>query len=271
VACLKSWRDFGHELHVYTYDPDVPLPAGVVRRDASEVLSSSRVYTYRRGGGAGSVAAFTNEFRHRLILEKGVTWVDTDVLCLSSTWPDEPYRLAWESSSHVRCGNAVFGAPAGDRLPATALEIVLSIELDGAEYGDLGPAALTRAVTALSLTDLPADHSRYYPISHRECPMLLDAGRRAELDERLSGSLAVHLWNEVWTRSRVPTFLRPPRGSFMDEVYARHDVKVPIEAYIEDPAVLEFTGDDRTVPFDEYERLREWALEMQAELQRRDR
>jgi hypothetical protein len=55
----------------------------------------------------------------------------------------------------------------------------------------------------------------------------------------------------------------------MDDVFDRHSVAIPIEARIEDPNVLAFRGDERTVPYEEYERLRGWALEMEAELIRR--
>jgi hypothetical protein len=248
----------------------VPLARGVVRRDANEIVPSREVFTYERGGGTGSIAAFSNLFRYRMINLTGMTWVDTDVLCLAADWPASPYRFAWESPAADRCNVAVLGAPAGDPLIEGALNSVLAVDRHAAEFGDLGPGVFTKTLVELGRSDLAGDHRLYYPMSHRECPMLLDPARRDELEARLRDSLAMHLWNEVWTRSRVPTFLRPPAGSYMEDVYARHGVVVPIEARIADPSVLIFRGDERVVPFEEYERLRRWALEMQAELLRRD-
>jgi len=271
-ACLRSWGDFGHSLALYTYDPHVPVPPGVERRDANEIIPSSELYVYRRGGGhgAGSVAAFSNEFRYQMVMTTGRVWVDTDVLCLSAQWPNDEYLFAWESPERIRCNTAVFGAPADSDLVAASLKETMGIDKTSAEHGQLGPVAFTRVLETLGFTHQARDFRDFYAVSHRECSMFLDPSARDEVESRTEGSLALHLWDEVWTRARFPTFMRPPKGSFLEGVYERHHVNVAVDARIEDTDALDFRGDEVTVPIDEYERLRDWALSLEAELLRRD-
>ena len=79
-ACLRSWAYYGHSIDLYLYDEATVVPPGVRRCDANDIVPSHQIYTYRRGPGAGSVAAFSNEFRYRLLQHDDVVWVDTDVL-----------------------------------------------------------------------------------------------------------------------------------------------------------------------------------------------
>ena len=82
--CLKSFIDCGHAFDLYTYDPDLAVPAGVQVRDASELIDRSEVFVYQpEGFGKGSPSAFSNLFRSKLMVEKGGWWTDTDVVCLT--------------------------------------------------------------------------------------------------------------------------------------------------------------------------------------------
>ena len=69
--CLKSFIDRGYQFELYTY-AQLDVPRGVTLRDARELLPESRVFFYRSGPGAGSVAAFANLF-HQLIAPDIVT------------------------------------------------------------------------------------------------------------------------------------------------------------------------------------------------------
>src|SRR5690242_7467336 len=98
TLCLKSFVDLGHQFHLYTYDDGVAVPEGITLRDAREVLPESSVFFYQIGDGVGSVAGFSNRFRYKLLLEQGGWWVDTDVLCLSSTLPAQDIVFGEESA-----------------------------------------------------------------------------------------------------------------------------------------------------------------------------
>ena len=265
-ACLRSWVDFGHSIDCYSYDPAVVLPPGVVRKDASEILPSSEVYAYRTGLGKGSVSAFSNEFRYRLCQSRNVVWVDTDVLCLRPDWPSRPYHFAWQSPERLECNVAVLGAPPDSELLVAALKNVAKIDRDTAHFGQLGPVPFTETIRANNLEHLVAESWEFYPISYADCRYFLDPNLLDEADQLMERSYAVHLWNEIWTRSRFPTYLRPPRGSFLERVYQRHGVTIPIEVELEDVEILTFVDPMLVVSKASFDELSEWASSMEQEL-----
>ncbi len=265
-ASLQSWATFGHSIELYTYDEKLTLPPGVVRRDASEILPSSAIYTHGKGVGKGTIAAFSDIFRFRLCQERDVVWVDTDQLCLRGEWPEREYYFAWQSDEHLECNIAVFGAPRESELLREVIREIEAVDKAEAHFGQLGPVPFTKALKALGLEHLASATHDFYPIGLYECRYFLDPALRDEAEEKMRGSYAVHLWNEAWTRMRFPTFLRPPRGSFLEAIYQQHGVTIPIEAYVDDLDALTIRPEVPTVPLREYEELSTWAQDLEREL-----
>jgi glycosyltransferase involved in cell wall biosynthesis len=88
LLTLKSFLRWGHEFHLWLYDPlDAPLPDGVRHRDAAQILPRERIFRKRgrdreTGVGDGSVSPFSDLFRYKLLHELGGWWTDMDVTCL---------------------------------------------------------------------------------------------------------------------------------------------------------------------------------------------
>ncbi len=79
---LTSFVAAGHNVHLYTYDDVAGVPEGVELRDANAILPRSRIFRYAEHD---TVSGFSNFFRYKLLLERGGWWVDTDVVCLTSS------------------------------------------------------------------------------------------------------------------------------------------------------------------------------------------
>ena len=83
--CLASFLHHGIGVNLYAYDPPHDVPAGVVLRDATDILPRDRLFRYAAGSfNVGSVAGFAIIFRYELLLKHGGWWTDTDVCCLQS-------------------------------------------------------------------------------------------------------------------------------------------------------------------------------------------
>ena len=89
--CLKSFIDHGHSYDHYTYEDSIKVPLGIHLKDASKILPKSEIFQYEKRAEVekGSLAAFSNMFRYRLLMLNGGWWVDTDVLSLSLQVPDD--------------------------------------------------------------------------------------------------------------------------------------------------------------------------------------
>jgi hypothetical protein len=268
-ACLRSWNDYGHDLVVYTYEPDVALPDCVERRDANEILTSDLVFLYRPAVGFGSIAAFSNTFRYEMVRKTGMIWVDTDVLCVRADWPQRDYYFGWEDGPRRSCNTAIFGAPSDSSLLAELRAYADSLDVAHLEWGASGPRALTRVIRKNHLENLVADRHEFYPVAHDELRLLFDPAERDEVVRRVEGAYTVHLWDEMLRRCRVPTFLRPPAGSWLDEVLEQHKIEIPIAARFTDLDSLSFEEPGATVPQGDYLALEGWAHELEAALQSR--
>ena len=152
---IASFVHWGHEYHLYAYNPVEGVPPGAEVRDAREILPADSVFTYQTGFGAGSYSAFSNRFRYKLLLERGGWWVDTDVVCLRPFFGLPPVVLTTEHDSPVSTGfkvaSAVMRMPAGNPLMQWAWNECLRHDPATLVWGQTGPQLLQRGVHELEL------------------------------------------------------------------------------------------------------------------------
>ncbi len=123
--CLKSFVAQGHPYHLYTYEPIDSVPAGVTLQDASQILPQSQVFRNQNGKGKGSLAAFSDLFRYKLLLERGGWWVDTDVFCLKPFDFTAPYVFGAEDKP---VASGVLKMPRGCELAQRCYEMAARID-----------------------------------------------------------------------------------------------------------------------------------------------
>ena len=216
--CMASFVRHGHEYHLYTYEP-IDLPAGVRRREAREILPRERVFFYREGPGQGSVAAFANLFRYKLLLGRGGWWVDADVVCLLPNVPETDFFAGWEDAGTV--GTAILKMPAGHLL---AHALWQESERAGTDlvWGETGPKLITRLVREMGLEPRLAPSPVGYPVPWGEALAVTDPARREEVRARVAGASFLHLWNEIFRRDCPSGLVSPPEGSYLAELFERH-------------------------------------------------
>ena len=214
---LRSFLANGHPYHLYSYDEVPNLPAGAELRPAAEVLPASAVFRYSDAAG-GSVAAFSNLFRYRLLHQRGGWWADTDVVCL------RPFDFAAErvfAAERGRQGgvlstSCVLKVPAGDELCADCWERARCDENRAAVWGATGPALLGRVVRERALDACVQPPEAFCPVDWWRAEDLLGP---AELP---AAAHAVHLWHEIWRWngwSKDPCY--PPQALYQ-RLHARY-------------------------------------------------
>jgi hypothetical protein len=219
--CLQSFLDHGHAFHLFTYSPQLEVPHGVQLRDAAELFDQSNYFTYKRGAGAGSPAAFSNLFRYKLLADRGGWWVDTDVVCLSNDIPNFHEFFAFEKEEVVN--GAVLFFQRQDPLILECLDEALRIG-DNPSWGEIGPRLITRKALERGRLSAAQPTATCYPIHHSEALDLLRPAQAQSLAARMSESLFLHLWNEIFRRKNVAKKMLPPRGSLLRAIADRHPV-----------------------------------------------
>lgn len=224
---MQSFVDFGHSYVLYAYEK-YDVPRGVELRDASDILPRDRVFTYKDGPGRGSVSAFSNVFRYRLLQQLGGWWIDTDVICQSETIAEPDIFVGWEEEG--KAGSAILRFPAGH--PATtALYEAAEAAGENIRWGQVGPRLVTRVVMEHGLAGRVTSRKRGFPVPPANALDLLRPAARDAITELAGRVPLLHYWNEILRRAVVFKWMAPPAGSYFASLFQKHRVAPGAVAY----------------------------------------
>jgi|ERR1700722_15052803 len=216
---ITSFLQNGHEYHLYCYDEVKNIPAGAILRDAAEILPVSEIFYYRCGAGKGSVSAFSNLFRYKLLLEKGGWWADADVVCLRPFHFAEPLIFASERTpAAIQATNAIFRLPPGHAVARLCYDAACREDRATLTWGKSGPLLIDRIVRETSLQHFIKAPEVFCPLDNWKWKTLLE---KANPQEPLftGDSHAIHLWHEHWRRAGLE--VNPSTGEFQSMNFFR--------------------------------------------------
>jgi hypothetical protein len=176
---ITSFLQNGHEYHLYCYGEVKNVPAGTTLRDGAEILPASEIFCYQQGPGKGSVAAFSNLFRYKLLLEKGGWWVDTDVVCLRPFDFTAPLIFASErmqlnpTTTSTRAANAIMRLPPGHAVASSCYDAARRENREQLTWGKIGPRLLDRIVHENKLQEFMVAPEVFCPLDFWNWEMLL--------------------------------------------------------------------------------------------------
>ena len=238
---LSSFIHHGHQVELFTYNDIANIPAGVIIRDANEILGEDSIFMYKK---RPSYAAFANWFRYVMLYKEGGVWIDTDVVCLKPF--DFEADIFFGMEQYDKINNAVIGSKAGIDLfdflanqaaaPNNFLPYDTTREkrrklirryLKGNGRGDLkwgetGPTGLTRALNYFGYQDYALPTTAFYPI-HSTCWNNIFDETYPQPEPYFPDSYAIHIWNEMMRRK--PGFDKNsqyPKNSLIEELKRRY-------------------------------------------------
>jgi hypothetical protein len=149
--CLTSFVYYGHETYLYVYDMDMDVPAGVIKRNAEEIVPSNKIFTYH-----DQLAAFSDYFRYSMIQKTDLMWVDADTLCLNKNFfEDVPFVFIQESDTLIAGGILKMPSdhPATRQINTNAEAMLpkLKNSKQNFKWAALGPLLLTKIVNRFKL------------------------------------------------------------------------------------------------------------------------
>ena len=189
---IASFRQNGHDYHLYVYDETKNIPPGTIVKDANVILPASRIFQYV---GRPSYAGFSNFFRYKLLLERGGWWVDMDTICLKEFDFPEDYVFGSEIAKGIEVVNSgILKAPIGSEAMAYAWNVCQGKDPQKLAWGETGPRLVAEVVEAFGLERFKKAHHVFCPLGYSEWRKVLEPNAPL-LDD---GSYAIHLWNEMW-------------------------------------------------------------------------
>jgi len=190
--CMASHLKNGHEYHLWSYEP-LEVPDGVILEDGNEILPESEIFTYSgpKEEGGGSVSAFSNLFRYKLLSERDGWWCDTDVVCLKPFDFTMSHMIATETLPEdvVYATTCVLKISREDA--SSLYRLARGKDLKNVRWGEIGPKLLMELWGNGGSLAKP---TIFCPIHWWKIESLFVP---FELPDE---SYAVHLWNEMWRR-----------------------------------------------------------------------
>ncbi len=219
-CCLRSFGDHGHVVRLYSYSA-IDLPEGVVAADAAAIVPAADFQAFI-SRSPGAYAQFSDLFRYELLFRHGGWWIDTDVLCLSSTLPDSHFFIARKKGERVN--NAILAFSPGHEFVADALTFARKAarKTRSSRRVFLGPDLVSRLVKERGLLDATASQDVCYPFHQQHVFDFVMPERRARVVETLAKSPFVHLFQENFRHVGFPRNVLPPAGSYLAEKFVQH-------------------------------------------------
>lgn len=240
---LRSFAANGHTVSLHVYDEPEGVPTGIQLVDAARTLPRSAIFRHEQ---SGSIAAFADWFRYRLLYDQGGVWVDTDVVCLRRF--DYSRTEIFGRMDQNIINNAVLGLPAGHALARWMGEcceapnrwlpydsnrirrrklkrrLFQGNRRGNIEWGETGPNGFTLAARHFQLEEAALPFWHFYPIHYLNWATVFDS-TFAENENFLGASYALHLWNEM--ARRAPGFDKNGRfaaDSLFERLCAKYQV-----------------------------------------------
>ena len=226
--CIKSFLYWGHEFHLYVYEPIENIPEGTIVKDANEILSKDVIFTYQNGDEKGSFAGFSNFFRYKLIYDKGGFWVDMDTICLKPFDFTSPYvfssELNGEGIEMINCG--IIGAPKHNQMCLTGFEICMTKDRKSMMFGETGPQLMRFIIDKYDLKYYAKSYKVFCPIHYYHVDSLVNENESVDelMCDLLNDSYAIHLWNELWRRRKLDKNATFPESSIYQYLLKKYSV-----------------------------------------------
>jgi mannosyltransferase OCH1-like enzyme len=187
---IASFLGNGHEYHLYAYNELENVPAGVVIKDAGQILPPSAIFQYKN---RPSYAGFADVFRFKLLFERGGWWADSDMVCLRPFDFPEEYVFSSEMNAGRELTNVgVIKAPAGSDALAHAFRVCQAKNPSEITWGEIGPTLMGEIVKKYGLDKYQKPYYTFCPIS--EWRRFLEPYVAAIHAD----AFGIHLWNEGW-------------------------------------------------------------------------
>ena len=193
--CLSSFVHHGHDFNLFVYDLDLVVPRGVVKHDAREIILESEIFK-----ADNSYGPFADMFRYKMIQKTGLTWTDTDNICLQSKWNFPEYLFGMQGGPEKIVANGMLRAPKDSDFIAELVETSSNFDKTKIIWGEIGPNLLTPTIYKYKLEKYIQDPHVFYPINYWEWKDIFNPEKRNEIINKSSGSHTRQIWNQMLNR-----------------------------------------------------------------------
>lgn len=243
--CVRSMRNAGHPVRIYSYLPDALYKEGLDAEiaDARDVVPEDHpINRYRQ---VGRFALMSNLFRLELQRQSLGIWADLDCLFVRPLVPQSPYVFGLVAGPKLN--GAVLGLPAGAPMVEDYMSAITAVPLrtpwatvrrrlwrdleimagypmpPPSVQTNIGPRALTYFAIKHGVHKFAVPRDVFYPVGTTDAHILVDRDDRKARAAMTENTVIVHLWHG---QLKKVDLLRPipPRTSFVGQAMSEYAI-----------------------------------------------
>lgn len=210
-TALASFIYYGHSFTLFVYDMDMVVPKGVVKKDANNIIPESEIFKVQ-----DSYGPFADMFRYTMIQKTGLTWTDTDSICLRSDWDFGDYLFGYEEEG--RLANGILRMPQDSELVKMLIDNSVNYDKTKIVWSEIGPLLVTKCAKNLKLLKYAQQPKVFYPIHFWQWKKIWMKENLQEVLDKCKYAHTLQIWNQFLNREGIDKN-NLPKGSAIEYFY----------------------------------------------------
>ena len=210
-TALASFIYYGHSLTLFVYDMGMIVPNGVIKQDANIIIPESEIFKVQNSYGP-----FADMFRYTMIHKTGLTWTDTDSICLRSDWNFGDYLFGFEEND--RLANGILRMPQESELIKFLIKNSVKYDKTKIVWSEIGPLLVTKGAKKFDVLKYAQPPEVFYPIHFWQWKKIWDKKYLQEVLDKCKDAHTLQIWNQFLNREGVDKN-KLPKGSAIDYFY----------------------------------------------------
>jgi hypothetical protein len=210
-TALTSFTYYGHSITLFVYDMNMKVPKGVIKKDANEIIPESEIFKIQNSYGP-----FADMFRYTMIQKTGLTWTDTDSICLRPDWEFGQYIFGFEEND--RLANGILQIPQDSDLIKFLIKNSVNYNKEKIVWSEIGPLLVTKGAKKFNVLKHAQDPKVFYPVHFWQWKKIWLKEHKEEVLDMCKDSHTLQIWNQFLNREKIDKN-NLPMGSAIEHLY----------------------------------------------------
>lgn len=212
-TALSSFIYHGHSLTLFVYDMGLKVPKGIIKENANNIISSNEIFKVQNSYGP-----FADMFRYSMIKKTGLTWTDTDSICLRPDWDFGDYLFGFEEED--RLANGILRMPKDSDLIDFLIKNSINYDKNKIVWSEIGPLLVTKGAKKFKVLKYAQPPEVFYPIHFWQWKKIWNRDYTEEVMNKCKNSHTLQIWNQFLNRDGINKN-KLPKGSAIDFLYKK--------------------------------------------------
>jgi hypothetical protein len=210
-TALASFIYYKHSFTLFVYDMNMEVPKGVVKKDANQIIPESEIFKVQNSYGP-----FADMFRYTMIQKTGLTWTDTDSICLRSDWDFGDYLFGFEEDD--RLANGILRMPQDSELINFLIKNSVKYDKTKIVWSEIGPLLVTKGAKRFDVLKYAQQPNVFYPVHFWQWKKIWNKDYKQEVLDKCKGAHTLQIWNQFLNREGIDKN-KLPKGSAIEYFY----------------------------------------------------